>query len=483
MDSVDGSGDEITESIRSIIPAETFLVGIAFQDIDGMVGVMLEKGKGFEQSPTAGVNVQLWLDSSVGIAEQVQDLGPALGAIGVGRAQGDAQSIIMGGDGLAVVPKREKICTGKNAVEKTGGHPYLRAEFKDQTMLLATNGVWKIGTPMNHVTGEHLLDGRGVTSRDPFLGGMFVHDDQIVVAIIAAEEENGVMGVAIIESGNPFDPFTIVEVLEDVNIRTKVGKELAGGEVPIAVEPGGLSPAGGFLEDFFVLGVGEFVIVHHSRNVASAGFVFVIAGKDVGLAVPNMTDPARVGGGINAGPPIGLGSAVASFDVVIFLGGESGGLLDADDVVFEPEIAIDILLGLEMAGDDAGAIGEFEGAGLAGKFIGGLEHLAAEIVKIFAIGLSDFAEEEAFEARAALAIVGAHLGDEPVRFSTPARAAEADRSRAVRMIAATGGGAGGELARLEDDGFFDEVLHLIGRTSGGRTVPEIPFEFVHNASK
>ncbi len=93
------------------------------------------------------------------------------------------------------------------------------------------------------------------------------------------------------------------------------------------------------------------------------------------------------------------------------------------------------------------------------------EEALAEVVEVFEVGFADFAQEEAFEAGEALAIVGAHLGEEPVGFAAAAGAAVADGGGAVGVIAEAGGGAGGELAGLEEDAGADEVLDLVDGTT------------------
>ena len=54
---------------------------------------------------------------------------------------------------------------------------------------------------------------------------------------------------------------------------------------------------------------------------------------------------------------------------MVFAGGEGGGFLDADDVVFEAEVGVDVLFALEMAGDDPRAIGEGEGGAGRGELV------------------------------------------------------------------------------------------------------------------
>ena len=146
----------------------------------------------------------------------------------------------------------------------------------------------------------------------------------------------------------------------------------------------------------------------------------------------------------------------------MFAAGEGGGFFDADDVVFEAEVGVDVFLGLEVAGDDAGAVGEGEDAAVGREFMGqGDEEAAAEVFEVFHVGFADFPQQQAFQARHALAVVSAHLGQEPVAFAAAAGAAVADGGGAVRAVAEAGGGGGGELALLQDDAGLDEVVHLV----------------------
>lgn len=50
MDAISRSGDQVAKGIRGVVAAEAFIVGIAFQDIGGLVGVMLEEWQGIEQA-------------------------------------------------------------------------------------------------------------------------------------------------------------------------------------------------------------------------------------------------------------------------------------------------------------------------------------------------------------------------------------------------------------------------------------------------
>src|SRR5262249_49758425 len=121
--------------------------------------------------------------------------------------------------------------------------------------------------------------------------------------------------------------------------------------------------------------------------------------------------------------------------------------------------------------DDAGAVFESEDAVGGVEFVfEGKEEALTEVVEVLAVGLADFAEEEAFEAGVALGIVSAHLGEEPVGFTAAAGATIADSGGAVGLVAETGGGAGGELAGLENDSGADEVFHLAGRATGEEAI-------------
>ena len=112
----------------------------------------------------------------------------------------------------------------------------------------------------------------------------------------------------------------------------------------------------------------------------------------------------------------------------------------------------------------------------------GGEDALAEIFKILCVGLADLAEEETVETGDPLTIVGPHLGEEPVGFAAAARTAVADSSGAIRLIAQSGGGTGGELARLEEDAGADQVIHLVRQAPGLKTVVGILIGIKHKVS-
>ena len=67
-------------------------------------------------------------------------------------------------------------------------------------------------------------------------------------------------------------------------------------------------------------------------------------GVDEELFVPDVTDTARVAGGIDARAPIPFRGAATGGEVDMFAVSEGGGFLYANDVVFETEIRINVLL-------------------------------------------------------------------------------------------------------------------------------------------
>ena len=96
----------------------------------------------------------------------------------------------------------------------------------------------------------------------------------------------------------------------------------------------------------------------------------------------------------------------------------------------------------------------------------GAKSVATKIFEIFAIRFANFSQQEALEAWEALAIVKAHLGDEPIRLAAAAGATEADGGRSAGMVTEARGGAGVELFGMQQSSGIDEVIHLVTRTAG-----------------
>ena len=155
------------------------------------------------------------------------------------------------------------------------------------------------------MTGEHGLDGQSMTLGEPEAFGVFIHDEDAAIRILAAEEDNGVMGEAVIHGGEPFDAASIVEVRDDMDVATEGGKELVGGDIPVALEPSAAFPAGEALEDFLVIGVGERVVHEASRDEARIRFRGLVEREDELVSVPGVADTTGIGGGVDAGAPVG----------------------------------------------------------------------------------------------------------------------------------------------------------------------------------
>jgi len=241
-------------------------------------------------------------------------------------------------------------------------------------------------------------------------------------------------------------------------------------------------PAGMGLELFDVTAVDEFVVGYASGDEAGIRLLMILEGEHELVAIPDVANTAGIGGGIHARAPgcaIGheLGTAVATGDVFVFFGRKRGGFFDADDVVFEAEISIDVVFILEMADDHAGTVGEGENAFGRGEGVLHLaENLVAQIAQGFKVGFADFAEHEGFEAGHALAIVEPNLGDEPMRFTAAASAAVADFGGAIGQITEAGSGAGGELSFLKEATGGDETFGLVAGATEGEGEGVVVFE-------
>ena len=192
----------------------------------------------------------------------------------------------------------------------------------------------------------------------------------------------------------------------------------------------------------------------------------MLVGDDKDFVVPIMADAAGVGGGIDARPPIGFGSASASANVVELAGGKGSGFFNSDEVVFEAEEGVDLVFVQVMAGNNAGAILESERCFIDIEPVRqGMEETVTQIMEVFEVGFEGFAKQQTFEAGHPLRIVSAHLGEEPMGFATAASATETDRRGAFGPIAEASRCAGSELLWLKNNSCADEILQLIGRTA------------------
>lgn len=126
---------------------------------------------------------------------------------------------------------------------------------------------------------------------DPVPFGMFIHDKEIVVGIPGGEEEDGVMGEAVIHAGDPLGGQVPVEILDDMDVVVEGVEELAGGDVPITIAPGVPLPAGTLVENGFVFRVDELVILHAGGDEAGGGLGAVLKRQDEGFVIPIVATP------------------------------------------------------------------------------------------------------------------------------------------------------------------------------------------------
>src|SRR5207249_801767 len=85
--------------------------------------------------------------------------------------------------------------------------------------------------------------------------------------------------------------------------------------------------------------------------------------RDELFPVPVMADTAGIGRGINPRTPIGPAGPGAGCEVRVLPGRKGGRFLHPDHVIFKAEQAFEVLLVLEMAGEDAGTIVKGKEAG------------------------------------------------------------------------------------------------------------------------
>ena len=177
-------------------------------------------------------------------------------------------------------------------------------------------------------------------------------------------------------------------------IRIAEGAEkLAGGNVPVAMQPRLLFPASATGKDVFVLGIIKPVIVHARGQEARGRLSAALKGNHKGLPIPFMPHPTGVGGGIVARPPIGARRPQAGQKILVFALGKRGGLLNADDIIFDAEQCVDFLFMLIMAGNDPGTIRKNERArGRVKRMFQRGKNAPAKILKILVVGFAVLAQ-------------------------------------------------------------------------------------------
>src|SRR5688572_11924000 len=114
------------------------------------------------------------------------------------------------------------------------------------------------------------------------------------------------------------------------------------------------------------------------------------------LLIPCVPHSTGIGGGIDSRPEVGLRTPAARRDVEILAFGKGCCFLDADYVVFKPQVSIDIALALEMSGDDFAAVGEGEHSALHAENMRKVtKEAGAKGLEVFQVRLAHFAEQEA----------------------------------------------------------------------------------------
>src|ERR1017187_2898581 len=138
------------------------------------------------------------------------------------------------------------------------------------------------------------------------------------------------------------------ELAHDVHLPPKHGEELPGGNIPLPIQPGRLLPPAQPLQHPPVLRIIETVIVHPRRDKPRVRFLSVPERNDEPPPIPSMTNPPRIGRRVNARTPIRLAGPRARRNILVLPARQGRCLLNADHVVFQSQVGINVLLCLEM---------------------------------------------------------------------------------------------------------------------------------------
>ena len=84
--------DQIPQCIGGIVAAHAFLIGIHFQHVLGPVRIVLQAGQTFQEPRTAAMDEQAGSNARIRIAQAMEDLGPAIDAIGVRGAWSQSEN-------------------------------------------------------------------------------------------------------------------------------------------------------------------------------------------------------------------------------------------------------------------------------------------------------------------------------------------------------------------------------------------------------
>jgi hypothetical protein len=90
-------GNEVTECVGGIVAPNVILIGIGFQDVFGVVGVVLKRREAINEAGTTLMDQEPGPDAGVGIAKEAEDFGPTAHPVGMGGD--DAGVSGLAGDG------------------------------------------------------------------------------------------------------------------------------------------------------------------------------------------------------------------------------------------------------------------------------------------------------------------------------------------------------------------------------------------------
>ena len=227
VEASDRSGDEVTESIGGVVTAEAFVVSVELEDIGGEVRVMLEGGEAIDEATAALMDEEGGFDAGGGVAEAEEEVGPALGAVGVSGVEVNAQVGKMGADAGAVVLVGEGVWAGDELDEGTAG---------ELGCVLGGGSDGRAGratASSDAMAGEHFLAGEDMALGHPAALGVLIDDVEVVMLVLAGEEDDGVMGISEVHGGAPIKTNVVIEMGDDMGIVTEGFEELTGGDIPV----------------------------------------------------------------------------------------------------------------------------------------------------------------------------------------------------------------------------------------------------------
>jgi hypothetical protein len=114
------SGDGIAESVGGIVAAQAVIVRVGFEHVFRAIGIVLEGRQTFEEASAALVDEELRRNARARVTEAMEDFAPAVDAVHVGGAQGEAQADVLLGNGGAVALMAKDIGAGDEAGQSGG---------------------------------------------------------------------------------------------------------------------------------------------------------------------------------------------------------------------------------------------------------------------------------------------------------------------------------------------------------------------------